>query len=184
MAQFRYDFSSVSVMVVEDNDYIRSVLFGVLQSLGCGRVSKFKDGKEAVDYLQLMSMSPERAGALGVDFVITDMLMEPVDGFGLLKWIRMSKDSPDRFLPVIMISGFVDRDALARARDLGVTEFLAKPFSVNSVAKKIEAVIERPRPFIRSETYFGPDRRRTRLAGYNGPERREQTEADCEVVYE
>ncbi len=184
MAATRYDFSSVSVMLVEDNEYIASVLYNVLLALGCGRIAKFRNGREAVEFLQLLNLSPERVGTSGIDFIITDMIMDPIDGLSLLKWVRMSKESPDRFLPVIMISGYVDRGYLEKARDHGVTEFLAKPFSVTTVAQKIEAVIERPRPFIRTDNYFGPDRRRTKPGGYTGQERRQQSEADCEVVYE
>jgi CheY-like chemotaxis protein len=184
MPSYRYDFSTVSVMLVEDNEYIASVLYNVLLAIGCGRISKFRSGKEAVEFLQLLNLSPEKVGTSGIDFIITDMIMEPVDGLSLLKWVRMSKDSPDRFLPVIMISGYVDRGYLEKARDLGVTEFLAKPFSVTTVAQKIEAVIERPRPFIRTDNYFGPDRRRSKPGKFAGQERRQQAESDCEVVYE
>jgi two-component system chemotaxis response regulator CheY len=57
------------------------------------------------------------------------------------------------------------------ARDAGANEFMAKPFSVKGVAKRLEEVIRRPRPFIRSSVYFGPDRRR-KIEEFTGEERR------------
>jgi two-component system, chemotaxis family, chemotaxis protein CheY len=58
------------------------------------------------------------------------------------------------------------------ARDAGVTEFLAKPISAKALYNRILNVVAHPRPFIRTKTYFGPDRRRNTLNPYAGPERR------------
>lgn len=176
-----YNFAPISVLMVEDNDYISSVLFNVLKALGVGNIIRCSNGKEAVDYLKLLTAAPN--GGV-VDFVLSDLMMEPLDGLSLLRWIRKHKDSPDRFMPFIMISGYVDQAFLAQSRNLGVTEFLAKPFSVNSVSRKIISVVEKPRPFILSENYFGPSRRRAKKADYDGPERRVEREADCEVIYD
>jgi hypothetical protein len=59
-----------------------------------------------------------------------------------------------------------------KARDAGVTEFLAKPISAKALYNRILHIILNPRPFIKTETYFGPDRRRNVNAKYSGPERR------------
>jgi hypothetical protein len=58
------------------------------------------------------------------------------------------------------------------ARDAGVTEFVAKPVTAKAVLERIHAVIYRPRPFVRTKDYFGPDRRRKDDPGYEGPWRR------------
>jgi hypothetical protein len=64
------------------------------------------------------------------------------------------------------------------ARDAGVTEFLAKPISAKGLYQRILNVVANPRPFIKTETYFGPDRRRNVNASYAGPERRKGEKAD------
>jgi hypothetical protein len=61
------------------------------------------------------------------------------------------------------------------ARDAGVTEFLVKPFTVTGLLRRIEALIFQARPFVRSPTYFGPDRRRRADPNYRGVERRRRT---------
>ena len=58
------------------------------------------------------------------------------------------------------------------ARDAGVTEFLAKPISAKGLYQRILNVVANPRPFIKTKTYFGPDRRRNTNNAYIGPERR------------
>lgn len=155
-----YNLERFNVLVVEDNHFMKSLIVGALTSLGCGTVKTASHGGEAVDILRLMTSDPMKAGMLSIDIVLTNWQMEPVDGMQLLKWIRKSKESPDRFLPVIMVSGSADKQALMAARDGGVTEFLAKPFSGKTVLGRVRQVIERPRQFVKTDTYFGPDRRR------------------------
>ena len=60
------------------------------------------------------------------------------------------------------------------ARDAGVTEICAKPVTAKQMWEKIVAVVNNPRPFVKTAGYFGPDRRR-RMEDYAGPERRAQT---------
>ena len=85
-------------------------------------------------------------------------------------------------VPFIMLSGAADQDYVASARDLGATEFLAKPFSGETVYKKLLEVIDFPRQFVMTQNYFGPDRRR-RKEPPPGDERREKDDSDCTVVY-
>jgi hypothetical protein len=59
------------------------------------------------------------------------------------------------------------------ARDAGVTEFLAKPLTARGVVERLHQAIDNKRPFIRSLSYFGPDRRRRADALFQGPWRRE-----------
>jgi DNA-binding response OmpR family regulator len=64
-----------------------------------------------------------------------------------------------------------------QARDAGVNEFIAKPVSVKTLMQRLVAVIESPRPYVRTEAYFGPCRRRRGAEEHRGPERREQKAA-------
>jgi DNA-binding response OmpR family regulator len=118
--------------------------------------------------------------------VITDQVMEPISGVEFIYLLRTSKDSPDRFVPVIMVTGASDVGTVNGARDAGVTEFMTKPISARGLYARILEVINSPRAFIRTKTYFGPDRRR-REEPYDGDERRkmdpdEQSSSDVEVI--
>jgi DNA-binding NtrC family response regulator len=74
--------------------------------------------------------------------------------------------------PVIMITGYTTQKRVAEARDAGVNEFLAKPVTARGIIDRITRIVEHPRPYIRTETYFGPDRRRRADPGHRGPWRR------------
>ena len=59
------------------------------------------------------------------------------------------------------------------ARDAGVTTFLAKPMSANSLYKRLVSVIEDKRSFIRNSDFFGPDRRFGKNDGFSDDDRRD-----------
>jgi DNA-binding NtrC family response regulator len=76
-----------------------------------------------------------------------------------------------------MITGHTEMDRVTAARDAGVTEFLAKPISAKGLYQRIVSVVANPRPFIKTNNYFGPDRRRNNSSNYTGPERRSGSKA-------
>jgi two-component system chemotaxis response regulator CheY len=71
-----------------------------------------------------------------------------------------------------MLTGHSERQRVVAARDAGITEFMAKPISAHALYQRILNVVANPRPFVKTKSYFGPDRRRTVKPSYTGPERR------------
>ena len=151
---------NLTVLLVEDSQQLRALLVSVLSQLGVGNIVRANDGADAIRQIKAMQTDPGSIGATSIDLVLSDWLMEPIDGATLLRWIRRHKDSPDRFMPFIMVSAYSDWDRVQTARNLGVNEFLAKPFSVASVFEHINAVIQDTRSFVRTDSFFGPDRRK------------------------
>ncbi|MCD8493875.1 MAG: response regulator [Alphaproteobacteria bacterium] len=158
-----FRFEKLSVLVVEDTGPMRKLICSVLDTLGVGRTVTANDGNHG--FTMFCNERP--------DIVITDWHMEPVNGIELVQKIRTSPASPNKFVPVIMVTGYSAVPRVAQARDTGATEFLVKPFSANDLAKRIAHVINKPRDFIEAYDYFGPDRRRRKPDDYRGPLRRE-----------
>jgi two-component system, chemotaxis family, chemotaxis protein CheY len=177
-----YNFGMYNVLVVEDNRYMRSMMRTLLYALGVGNVVTVGDGGEAIELLRKVKESPEAAGVSSIDIIFSNWQMEPVDGTMLLKWVRRHKESPDRFVPFIIVSGFADYQRVSVCRDLGVTEFLAKPYSVDNLLARLTALVERPRQFVLTENYFGPDRRRKPSPAK--VERRLLPESEMEIIYD
>src|SRR5258708_554003 len=96
--------------------------------------------------------------------------LEQRSGLELIDYLRFSPDSPNRLLPVIMLTAHSEQEYVVAARDKGVTEFLAKPFTVDGLYRRLSSVIARPRAFVNAQSYFGPDRRRRHLP-HRGPNR-------------
>lgn len=144
------DFSQIGVMIVDDNRHMRALLCSIMHALGVRRVKEVGDGESALTEI----------GAFEPDIVITDWHMEPMDGTTLVRTIRHSSEDLIRYVPIIMLSGHSDTQRVREARDSGVHEFLTKPVSAKSLLARLIAIVENPRPFIKTEQYFGPDRRR------------------------
>ena len=178
-----YNFERFSILVVEDNTYMRLLLVSVLSALGFGTVLAEPEGGKAIETLKLVATKPQRVGIMSLDMIVADWYMAPVDGAMLLNWVRRDKESPDRFIPFTMLTGLADLDKVAEARDAGATEFLAKPFSVDALCERLTSIIERPRQFVMSPDYFGPDRRR-RVLELNRTDRRVAIDEEAEIMYE
>lgn len=176
-------FERLSILLVDDNIFIRDIMENVLRQLGFGWVATARDGKEAVEFLTMVKENPTRAGVMCVDIVLSDLVMSPINGLLLLQWVRTSKNSPNRMMPFIMISGAADQDHVKGSREVGVTEFCAKPFSVSNLLQRLVEVIEYPRQYVATTNYFGPDRRRKKsIAGGEG-DMRKFNEKDATIVY-
>ena len=158
-----YDLSALNMLIVDDNVHMRLILRQVLRTLGIRKLREAADGSEAIDILK---KSP-------ADIVITDWEMSPVDGVQFARFLRTSRDSPNPYIPIIMLTAHSEIYRVHQARDAGVSEYMTKPVSVRMLYGRLVNAVERSRRFIRSESYTGPCRRRSgRDARYKGPERR------------
>jgi two-component system chemotaxis response regulator CheY len=156
-----YKLDHVSFLIVDDNKPMRGLVRTILHALGARNVLDVDDAAEALKALR----------SFPADFVITDWNMQPLDGIEFVRLIRTGDDSPNPFVPIIMLTGHTEMHHVAEARDAGVTEFLAKPISVSSLYTRVKNTIENPRTFVRTGSFFGPDRRRRKIE-WRGPERR------------
>jgi CheY-like chemotaxis protein len=164
----RIDFNRLRFLVIEDNAHMRRIVRTLLHGFGARDVYEAEDGATGLE--AFTQHSP--------DIVICDWAMPVFDGLELTKMIRQPGANANPFVPIIMMSGHSEKKRVTAARDAGVTEFLAKPISANALHQRILNIVANPRPFIRTKTYFGPDRRRNPNATYNGPERRKGGKAD------
>ncbi|PHZ83322.1 response regulator [Paremcibacter congregatus] len=174
------DLSRMCVLVVEDSQFIRSLIVNSLRVMGVGSIKSVDDGAEAIEFIKLVDSNPMKAGMMSIDIVISDWEMSPVNGMMLLRWIRRHKESPERFLPFIMLTGYSEPQRVEDARAMGVNEFMSKPFTVNALADKLFSVINKPRQFVHTASYFGPDRRRQDVP-IQGEDRRKLTLKSPEV---
>ena len=160
-----FKFDKLSMLVVEDTQPMQKLLVSVLEALGIKQVETATNGEAA--YRAFVQRNH--------DIVLSDWAMEPIDGIELTRMIRKSTSSPNRLVPVILITGYSAWSRVEEARDAGVTEFLVKPFTAHDIARRITHVINRPRDFIETQDFFGPDRRRRREdTDYKGPLRRDE----------
>ena len=165
-------FDHLKALVVEDNQHMRTLLRSLLNALGIAVVFEAANGEDA--FVLLRDKQP--------DIVLSDLSMKPMDGIDFAREVRMSKSSPNPYIPIIMVTGHTERHRIEAARDAGVTEVLAKPITAANLFQRIGEIVDRPRPFVKASDYFGPDRRRHAVEGYAGPfRRRDDFENDLAV---
>lgn len=157
-----FNFKRLNVLVAEDTAPMRDLICGVLDNLDVGFVYTAAEGHKAFEVFQRESN----------DIIIADWQMDGMNGLDLTKEVRNNPLSPNRLVPIILVTGYSAMSRVGKARDVGVTEFLVKPFSANDMAKRLAYVINKPRDFIDAPDYFGPDRRRHVNPEFKGPYRR------------
>ncbi len=167
MSKRNYDLSRLSVMIVDDNKYMQLLLKEILRAFNIRSLQTADDGADALKLMRTFSC----------DLIICDWNMKPLDGLEFVELVRNSGDSPNPYVPIIMLTGHTEYARVVEARSCGVNEFLAKPVSPANLYQRMISVIEHPRKFVRTNTYFGPDRRRERRnTFYDGPDRRKAEE--------
>lgn len=158
-----YTLDRASVLVVEDMVPMAMLTKRILQTFG------FKDVYVAHDAETGFELFQKHAP----DLVIADWIMGDMSGLDLVKLIRRDPLSKNSYVPVILMTGFSHKLRVMQARDIGVSEFLVKPFTAKDMYARILQAIEKPRQFVDNGEFFGPDRRRKRVAqAYEGPMRR------------
>ena len=158
----RIEFNRLRFLVIDDNAHMRRMLRTLLHGFGAREVHEAEDGAAGLE--AFTHHTP--------DIVITDWAMPIFDGLELSQMIRQPGANSNPYVAIIMLTGHSEKKRVVSARDAGVTEFLAKPISAKGLYQRIVNVVANPRQFIKTKTYFGPDRRRNVNPNYVGTERR------------
>ncbi|MEG3617628.1 response regulator [Magnetovibrio sp. PR-2] len=148
-----YDLRNIRVLVVEKQLFMWRLLGDVLNQLGVTRVVKVSSIDQAFAVFNQNQ----------VDLIFLDWAPD-MDALGFLAQVRDTKTSRDPFVPVIVVTAYSECMHVCKARDAGMTQYLAKPISARRLYGRIKSIVERNRDFVFTDNFFGPDRRRKRMA--------------------
>lgn len=143
--------ANLHILIVDADHQLSALVRNILTGLGCRQVSLARDGAEA---LALLNESP-------ADIIIAESNLKSIGGIALARKLRDAKEPALRRIPVLLMSANSDVGHVKQARDAGVDEYMLKPFCAKSLLAHIYGLIEKPRGFVISRHYIGPDRRRT-----------------------
>ena len=116
------------VLIVDDYKTMLRIIRNLLKQLEFDNVEEATDGQEA---LAKIAKRP-------VHLVLSDFNMPGMDGLTLLKSLRTQ--APTKGVGFILITGRADRELVQRAVQFGVNNYLVKPFTVQQLKDKLEAV--------------------------------------------
>lgn len=128
--------TQTSILLVEDDVNLSTVLADYLRSKAYN-VEQANNGVEAWELISIKHY----------DLIISDIMMPKMNGYELLKLIRQKSDK----LPVIILSAKTDRDDIIHAYELGCDDYVSKPFSMDILICKIEAIVRRCRLYTETE---------------------------------
>ena len=118
------------ILLAEDDVNLSTVLADYLRSRDF-QVTTAADGQEAWETLSKKHF----------DVLLTNISMPKMNGWQLIKAVRDSNQQ----LPIIIISAKTDREDIIRGYQLGCDDYLTKPFSMDILICKIEAILRRYR---------------------------------------
>ena len=121
----------MAILVVDDQQPMRKTIAYILRQLGLKHIEFAEDGDEAWKLIN----------EARVDLVLLDWNMPRLSGLSLLERIRRSESYAK--LPVIMITAEANIEHVQMAMLAGVTDYVVKPFSPDTLYKKILSVCER-----------------------------------------
>lgn len=126
------DYTSLSALVVEDNDFIRGMIVKMLRSKDLKTIQEATDGKAAIRLLK---------DGFVPDFIVCDIKMSPLGGLEFVEFIRSDLALAKYNFPVIILTGSGLRDHVVKAKEYKVDAFLLKPVSREGLFGRIEQVL-------------------------------------------
>jgi two-component system chemotaxis response regulator CheY len=124
------DFSSLSFLIVDDQQFTRRIVRSILLGFGSREVHESANGVEGFELARTVLPS----------IIITDLVMPLLDG---LKFIAMVKspDSPAHKIPIIVLSGYLTKTAALAMTEHGIAELLVKPVSPKALHEHISRIM-------------------------------------------
>lgn len=133
-----FDFRDIHVLVVEDEEFARTLTSQVLRGYGCADVQSVEDGNQALDHLTAATRS--------FDLIVCDFRMPKMNGIELLKAIRKGAPGVARDIPFAMLTSHADKPVVGLAFELDVDCFLIKPITAATMRERLTRVMSTDRP--------------------------------------
>jgi DNA-binding response OmpR family regulator len=145
----RINLKVVSVLVLDRSQHSGDVVAQILSGFGVSKIHRCTEAAHARSLLATQS----------IDLLLIDPDLGDEDGFEFVRDVRRTSQEPNRFAPIILLTGHAKRSNVTRARDIGANFIVAKPLTPTILLQRIIWAVADRRAFIDSPNYVGPDRR-------------------------
>ena len=120
--------SEMKILIVDDFSTMRQIVRKSLTTLGFHNITEAVDGADAL----------QKLGSGEFNFIISDWNMPNMKGLDLLKAVRA--DERLKSIPFLMVTAEAQRENILEAAKAGVSQYIVKPFTLDSLQQKIEAI--------------------------------------------
>ena len=144
-----FSLEKVRILLLDGEATSMSILGQILSGFGARSLQKCSHIEEAKAQLQKNEF----------DLIIVDPATEQGEGYAVPRWIRRSCTPPNRFCPVVMVTGHTESARIHQLRDSGANFVVAKPLTPACLYERIAWLGRDKRPYVECKVYAGPDRR-------------------------
>ncbi len=123
--------TDLKFLVVDDFSTMRRIVRGLLKEMGCNNVEEADDGVNALAALR----------AAKFDFVVSDINMPNMNGFDLLKAIKV--DEALKHIPVLMVTAEARKEDIVLAAQSGAAGYIVKPFTKATLEEKVQKILQK-----------------------------------------
>ena len=166
----KLNFSQVSALIVDDDNYATGILGQILRGFGLTRYAIAENGETAKRMFQ----------SGHYDLVICEYVLPDMPAADFVHWIRRLPEAASKFVPILMLTGYTQFSNVTAARDCGANVVVRKPVAPNVLFDHLAWSAEGERPYIETDAYIGPCRRFKFTGPPNGVGRR-ATDLSAEV---
>jgi CheY-like chemotaxis protein len=125
------DFSQLTILVIDDSDFVRRLVLEMLSGFGVGKILLAESAQEAFARMEVTRP----------DLIICDWRMHPVDGLAVLRKLRLQPSEDYPRIPFIMLTGHNSTDDVTTAIGEGADSYIVKPFSSATLMTHLLKVI-------------------------------------------
>jgi two-component system, chemotaxis family, chemotaxis protein CheY len=140
----------LSILVVDDNQYMRKLVRNLLLNIGVRKVYEAGDGIAGLDAIRIVMP----------DIAIIDWELPLLNGAEFVRIVRSPGVFPFADIPIIMLSAHGERSRVVEAVRIGVNEYLCKPVSAQALLDRLTSIVAKPRPIVQLGDYYGPEPRK------------------------
>jgi len=148
-SQIEAMIQEISVLLVDDNHYMRKIVRTLLTNIGVRKIYEAADGIAGLEAIR--TVLP--------DVVILDWELPVLNGAECVRIVRSPGAFPMPDVPIIMLSSHGERWRVVEAMRIGVNEYLRKPVSAQMLLDRLMLILARPRPVVQIGDYYGPEPR-------------------------
>jgi CheY-like chemotaxis protein len=149
MSNERINLSNVGVLLLDSHAEGLELLVQMFAGFGMHTPNRCSTAAEA----QAVVRDRE------LNLVVVDSAVADMDGYEFTKWLRRSGGNPNRYAPVILLTGHTKASQVAKGRDCGANLVVRKPVPPLVMMQRIVWASKEARSFVEAPNYCGPDRR-------------------------
>lgn len=125
------NYEQFTVLVIEDQPFVRRTIMQILAQIGFRRISEADNGETGM--AQCIKMNP--------DIIVCDIEMKPMSGLDFLAALRASTEVNNNRTPVVFLTNHTESEIVKKAMVLGVNGFVVKPPSFGALKERVDRLL-------------------------------------------